>query len=53
MAECLEIGLETLHTVLEKAEHVEGVLIPDLETRTSIAAALPEESQISSTSDGD
>ncbi|KAF9024722.1 hypothetical protein BDZ89DRAFT_1068830 [Hymenopellis radicata] len=54
MAKCLEIGLETLHTVLENAEHVEGVLIPDLETRTSIHAALPaEESQLSSTSDGD
>ncbi|KAF9003515.1 hypothetical protein BDZ89DRAFT_1240193 [Hymenopellis radicata] len=53
MREELEICLETLHTILENAEHVEGVWIPDLETQTSIAAALLAESQISSTSDGD
>ncbi|KAF9027428.1 hypothetical protein BDZ89DRAFT_1160808 [Hymenopellis radicata] len=41
MQECLEIGLETLHTILENAQSVEGVLIPDLETQTSIDTAIP------------
>ncbi|KAF9027812.1 hypothetical protein BDZ89DRAFT_1160575 [Hymenopellis radicata] len=45
--ERLEASLKTLHTILEHAESVEGVLMPDLEKQTDINSALPAESQIS------
>ncbi|KAF9031075.1 hypothetical protein BDZ89DRAFT_1037642 [Hymenopellis radicata] len=45
--ECLEASLETLHTILENAESVEGVLVPDLEKQMDVGAALLAESQIS------
>ncbi|KAF9027848.1 hypothetical protein BDZ89DRAFT_790297 [Hymenopellis radicata] len=39
-----EVSLEMLHTILENAEGVEGVLIPDLQSRMRIVAA--PESQV-------
>ncbi|KAF8998630.1 hypothetical protein BDZ89DRAFT_1051529 [Hymenopellis radicata] len=48
MREYLELGLGTLHSVLEYTRLVsEGVLIPVLENQMSIEAVLPAESQIS------
>ncbi|KAF9031070.1 hypothetical protein BDZ89DRAFT_1159018 [Hymenopellis radicata] len=51
--ENLEVGLETLHTILENTESVEGVLIPDLESQTRIdaASASPESQVIASGGD--